>query len=185
MGRGLLGKHQRSASRKRLIEITYESACESISQQRSDLRAVRGQASVVAAVNGLTATLMSRLVIEAADQKSIELFYTQPMFFGMQLSIALALIAFATSLVFSFRILLPNVGWKFDDSPRAMIEGLENKGPTFDDAELLKKLALAKEKRFDHNEDLLSGVQRKLFYAVCAAFSQIPFWLISVVASGR
>ncbi|MCV3270446.1 hypothetical protein [Roseobacter sinensis] len=171
-----MGKFDYSASRKLLHEIAYESACESLSQQRADLRALRSQASVVAAVSGLTGTLFSRLVFEAAESHGGSIFDASSFMLGLPFSVAMAIFSFSTSIVFALRILSPSKGWRFEDSPKALIEKLEKKGPSFSDPELLRTLSMSKESRFDRNEVLLGRAQRDMFTAIVFTFLQLPFW---------
>lgn len=179
-----MGKFDYSASRSRLLEIAYESSSDSLTQQRADLRAVRGQASIIAAVSGLIGTLFVRLSLEAADAEQANLFIAKTELWGFPLSVFLAVICFVGSIAFSIRILLPSRGWQFETSVETIISKLEKRGPAFDEISLLRVLALDKERRFEKNEELMASVQSYLFFAACLAFAQIPFWCFTIISIG-
>jgi hypothetical protein len=154
---------------EKLASVCYETACISLAEQRSDLRAIRANAAIVGAFNGLVGTLFVQMVLGLLGE---ELGRVD----GIMLPLVLALIFFCVSVVFSFLVLLPSGGWKFEDSPKAILAVFEDDWQSDPWAEIQKKLAIAKEKRFDENDLLMRKVQQKLVFSVLAAFAQIPFW---------
>ena len=67
---------------------------------------------------------------------------------------------------------------------RSILDAFEMKGPAFSDIELLRKLALSKERNFLHNEVLMAKGQRLQFAAVTLTALQISFWIISLLSIG-
>ncbi|MEQ9566641.1 MAG: hypothetical protein RLN85_12680 [Pseudomonadales bacterium] len=118
------------------------------------------------------------MIFEMADYSGVNVFSSEDYVLGLPIAIALATLTFSASIVFSLRILLPSPGWRFEDSPSAMIEHLGGRT----DSEVLRRLAVAKEQRFDKNEVLMVKVRSDLFFGVCATFAQIPLWVLSVSA---
>ena len=113
-----MGRFDVSASQSKLLEITYNTVCESISQQRADLRVLRSQASIIAAVSGLVCTMFLSLIVEFTRQEEIGLFSDIGPIIGFQTSLACAVVAFSLSVVLALLILTPQSGWKFEDSPK-------------------------------------------------------------------
>lgn len=154
-----------------------------MAEQRADLRAIRSHASIVAAVSGFVVAAMSRLAVASMESRiGSHAILLSSEFHGAKVSMAIACSGFMGTVILTLLVLLPTGGWKFDDSPRLMLENLAQKGIEFDADKLYMKLALAKEKRFKENEILMQKVQTKFFFACTfipvQAFGWATFWWI-------
>lgn len=154
----------------RALDIAYDQ----LRGQKDDLRQLRNQASICAAICGLVGSLFGQLARAAGV--SITSCETACAFgISVWLLLALSLIffsvSFAVAAIISWRECTFELGIGRFEHAIDQKEDLD---------EFYKELAISADKFFDENEDVLAEVRLKLAASLITAWLQIPAWIMFI-----
>lgn len=154
-----------------LEKVAFDLSVKQLSAQKEDLRSVRNQASVVAAISGLIATVFSSLI----GPEHISKFTSEPILLWFSIEGWFVLLAFSGSILFCARVVIYRMDVTFELSAAWI---LAQRDKRLSVTELQQSLAEYAEGYFDENEVVISKAQSELFFALILSWLQIPAWLL-------
>ncbi len=156
--------------------VAYELSRSQLLSQKDDLRNLRNQASLGAAISGLIATVFSTLVsndhilILINSSESFDVFF-----------FILPLILFAGSLVFSARVIS---GWSLVTFDQSAVWILKNADAGHTPREIMRSLAIEAEEFLDKNETVVTSTKTNLWWSLVLSWAQIPAWILIMLGQG-
>ncbi|WP_299957898.1 hypothetical protein [uncultured Roseobacter sp.] len=155
-------------------EIAIQQVNSGLQNQRDNVRHLRTQSTVVATTSVLLAGFLHEYSKPQVGEWSAHLSPNDP---GLNLSNLIGLALMIVSIVFALKSVLLRPRWLFVLSPDMILDDIDRLSD-FTKEEKLDLVARALFSYFEKNEDELSRMQSSVFFSICAAVAQIPFWLI-------
>ena len=158
-----------------LVRCALSIAREQLRDQKKDLWSIRSQASLIAAVSGLTATFFSRILKDDTLSKC----WQDWCIFGMSPALWIVLLSFLLAVFYASKALM---GWKdctFELNPNFI---LHKQLKSVDEIVVLRELARDADRFFDENENVLDDAKSSLKTGVYFIFAQFFAWVLYIVS---
>lgn len=152
------------------IQLAFDVSYQQLRGQKEDLRHIRNQASIGAAISGLIASVFASLLGEGG----MTAYNLAPFFFGIGLSLWLVLLTFSASIAFAILAVLDWRKCVFELSPLWILKENENSRSY---AHILDQLAKDADMYFDDNEVVMKAARQHLWFALVFGWAQILAWL--------
>lgn len=150
--------------------LAFDLARSQLASQKEDLRALRGQAALAAAISGLFATIFATILVGSDVDLSVISIRSNPLIY-------LYAAAFAASSIFAVKVAVDWSTCTFDQSPKWILDH-QKKGEDFE--KIIKSLAIEAEEFFDENNKEVERIQGLLWWALVLGWLQLPFGLMLI-----
>lgn len=155
-----------------LEQEIFQIARSQLISQREDLRNLRNQASISAALNALIATVFATLVGPEGFKK----IGADSLLLGLSLEEVFIFATFFFSVLYAMLVLSSWAECTFDFSPGLLMEMAKKSPDTF-----YRKVSTYAERYFEENEHIISSAQNQLWRSLALALFHCLAWIYAII----